>query len=727
MASVLGPEFAAVDTYPARVRLPDEPLMLVDRILSVDGQKASLGPGRVVTEHDVAPGAWYLDGGHAPVCISVEAGQADLFLCAYLGIDLQAKGLRTYRLLDASVRFHRGLPLPGDVIRYEIEIERFVRQGLTWLFFFHFKGFIGNDLLITMEKGCAGFFTEMEVKNSDGIILTEPELLPVPGKIPSDWNHLVPRSVEAFSDSQVEALRSGNLAGCFGDHFTNIFLSESLCLPGGRMHLIDRVLTFDPDGGRYGLGMIQAQADIHPDDWFLTCHFMYDPVMPGTLMYECCAHALRVFIQRMGWVTEKPGVCYEPVVGVESILKCRGPVTPQTRHVVYQVEIHELGYAPEPYVIADAQMFADGHPIVMFRNISLRMAGITRQDIETFWQNRPQPATENNQSSRPVHQKGCFDRDQILAWSIGKPSHAFGDTFRAFDKDRFLARLPGPPYLFIDRIVQTEPPAFVLKPGGWIEAEYTVSPSDWYFSADRSGIMPYAVLLEIALQPCGWLAAYAGFALTSPKDLRFRNLGGTGRIHQDIFSGTGTLTTRCRMTRVSSASDMIIESFDFRVASANEIVYDGETTFGFFPKWPWLSKKAWPTPMMDGISRTRMKTQPISHIRFRMCRLFFPEPDFEFRELPPRQMTMPARAIRMMDVIERYGPAGLGYIKGSKNVDPEEWFFKAHFYQDPVWPGSLGIEAFISTLEVHRTGQMAPSGFSVPVFAGYRSSARLDL
>ena len=28
------------------------------------------------------------------------------------------------------------------------------------------------------------------------------------------------------------------------------------------MHLIDRVLTLDPDGGRYGLGMIQAQADI---------------------------------------------------------------------------------------------------------------------------------------------------------------------------------------------------------------------------------------------------------------------------------------------------------------------------------------------------------------------------------------------------------------------------------------------------------------------------------
>ena len=38
--------------------------------------------------------------------------------------------------------------------------------------------------------------------------------------------------------------------------------------------------------------------------------------------------------------------------------------------------------------------------------------------------------------------------------------------------------------------------------------------------------MPFAVLLEIALQPCGWLAAYLGSALTSDADLSFRNLGG---------------------------------------------------------------------------------------------------------------------------------------------------------------------------------------------------------
>ncbi len=32
-------------------------------------------------------------------------------------------------------------------------------------------------------------------------------------------------------------------------------------------------------------------------------------------------------------------------------------------------------------------------------------------------------------------------------------------------------------------------------------------------------------------------------------------------------------------------------------------------------------------------------------------------------------------------------------------MNPYDWFFKAHFYQDPVCPGSLGIESFIQILK----------------------------
>lgn len=33
-------------------------------------------------------------------------------------------------------------------------------------------------------------------------------------------------------------------------------------------------------------------------------------------------------------------------------------------------------------------------------------------------------------------------------------------------------------------------------------------------------------------------------------------------------------------------------------------------------------------------------------------------------------------------------------------MDPSAWFFKAHFFQDPVWPGSLGLESFLQLLKI---------------------------
>jgi len=697
VADVLGSEFAPVDTYPTRVRLPDEPLMLVDRILSVQGEKQSLTSGRVVTEHDVRPGAWYLDTDRAPVCIAVEAGQADLFLCAYLGIDLKAKGERVYRLLDASVIFHRGLPRPGDVIRYEIEIEKFIRQGDTYMFFFRFEGWIGNEPLISMTDGCAGFFTEAEIQHSGGIILSEEEKQARVGKRDPAWKNLVPIASESYGDAALEALRGGDLAACFGRAFEGVKLAEPLWLPGGRMQLIDRILTLEPQGGSFGLGMIRAEADIHPDDWFLTCHFVDDMTMPGTLMYECCAHTLRVFLQRIGWITPRENVCYEPVVGVKSVLKCRGPVTPQTRQVVYEVEVKEIGYGPDPYVIADANMYADGHYIVRFTDMSLKMTGLTCRELEEFWQRRISASTDlKDQRGSKV----LFDRDKILAFAVGRPSEAFGDRYKVFDENRFIARLPGPPYSFIDRVVTAAPPAGVLKPGEWIEAEYDVRPEDWYFQANRSPVMPFCVLLEIALQPCGWLAAYAGSALTSDKDLKFRNLDGRCIQYQDVLPDAGTLTMRSRLRKVSRAGDIIIEEFDFEVLQDKKRVYAGDTSFGFFTPEALTDQKG---IQEEAGSVCRPQPAEIETSRSTVFQDHAPlTPDDPTTE-PGRSLAMPARAIRMIDRIDIYlpqgGPAGLGYIRGKKRVDPKEWFFKAHFYQDPVCPGSLGIESFLQLLK----------------------------
>jgi len=262
-------------------------------------------------------------------------------------------------------------------------------------------------------------------------------------------------------------------------------------------------------------------------------------------------------------------------------------------------------------------------------------------------------------------------------------------------------------------VTSVEPEPFVLQPGGWIECEYDVPPDAWYFAANRQPSMPYAVLLEIALQPCGFLAAYAGSALTSQTDLSFRNLGGTATLNEEIFANSGTLRTRVRMTDVSRAGGMIIEQFDMVVWRGDRIIFDGKTSFGFFSK----ASLAQQVGIRDAKQRLYVPTtgerSAAKHFALPDDRPFMPDeadncpavenPQSAIRN--PQSAQLPARALRMIDQIDillpNGGPHGLGFIQGSALVDPEAWFFKAHFYQDPVWPGSLGLESFLQLLKVY--------------------------
>jgi len=676
IAKMLGPEFAEIDQHPTRVRLPDEPLMLVDRIVLVEGEARSMTRGRVVTEHDVKPGAWYLDAGRIPTCVAVEAGQADLFLSGYLGIDFITKGQAVYRLLDAVVTFHRALPQVGDVIEYDIHIERFFRQDQTYLFKFHFEGTVNGEPLLSMRDGCAGFFTAAELAAGKGIVHTKFDLRSLPGQRPDDWRELAPMAVESYSEAQIAALRQGDLAGCFGAAFSGLNLQRPYTLPEGLLQLVDRVTHLDPQAGRFGLGQIRAEMDVQPDDWFLTCHFSDDNVMPGTLMYECCLHTLRIYLLRMGWVGETGSVVYEPVPGVASQLKCRGQVTEKTRTVTYEVSLKEIGYRPEPYAIVDALMYADGRPVVEIINMSVRLSGLSQQGIEALWQGKDRPLSDK----KPA----IFDYDRILAFSNGNPSEAFGEPYRVFDEERKIARLPRPPFQFLDRITAIAAEPWKMVAGGVIEAQYDVPTDAWYFDANRQTEMPFSVLLEAALQPCGWLAAYVGSALTSPIDLCFRNLDGNAVQYRPVTAESGTLTTTVKLTRVASSGGMIIQNYDYEVRDRQGTVYKGDTVFGFFSKASLAQQVGIREP-----KRHQPTTAEIAHGE-----------SFAY----PAEAPFPETKMRMIDQVTLFaplgGPKGLGFIRGSKRVDPEEWFFQAHFHQDPVCPGSLGLESFLQLLKM---------------------------
>ena len=391
------------------------------------------------------------------------------------------------------------------------------------------------------------------------------------------------------------------------------------------------------------------------------------------------------------WIGSSGRVAFEPVQGIANRLRCRGQITESSRVVVYEITIKERGYRPEPYAIADALMLADGKPIVAVTDMALQLSGTNIRELEQLWAasrstegvkpTRMVTASERSTTPEPAP---VFDHDRILAFAIGKPSVAFGERYRDFDQGRFIARLPGPPYQFIDRITRIDAEPWVMAPGGTAQAQYDIVPDAWYFTADRQDRMPFAVLLEVALQACGWMAAYMGSALTLDGDLKFRNLGGTGRQHRPVTRHSGTLTTRIRVTKISSTAGMILQHYEFAIDCREGLVYEGSAEFGFFHP----SALEQQVGIRDAAPYELSDSEQADAV------------SVAFPTGPP----FPDARWRMIDQVDALtmadGPHGFGVVLGSTRIDPTAWFFKAHFLDDPVWPGSLGLESLLQLLKI---------------------------
>ena len=287
-----------------------------------------------------------------------------------------------------------------------------------------------------------------------------------------------------------------------------------------------------------------------------------------------------------------------------------------------------------------------------------------------------------------------FDRNKILAFALGNPSDAFGEPYKIFDQEREIARLPRPPYFFMDQVIKADHPAWQTAPGGWIESTFNIDKNDWYFTANHSDSMPFCILLEIALQPCGWLAAYGGAALLYDDRLHFRNLGGQACLNRNLYRDAGQIMVRVKMTDVSRAGGMIIENFEMEVLCRGAQIYTGTTNFGFFTSDALANQVGIRNPT----AYQELDENPDGPvILFENLSPLTPEDKIQGPDTG-----MPAKALRMIDEITHLDLNGgihqNGCIQGVKKVDPEEWFFHAHFYQDPVCPGSLGVESFLQLI-----------------------------
>ncbi len=703
ISEVFGPEFQDQDKYDVQVRLPEPPLLLCERILAIDAVPKSMAKGTIWTEHTVTAEQWYLHHGQMPAGIFIECGQADLTLISYLGIDFLNQGERFYRLLGCEITWFGQAPKIGDTLKYEIRITGHAQQGEVRLFFFEYECWINGKIRTRMRNGHAGFFTRQELNESKGVIW-EPSL---------DCFTPNPRLVagpcitekRAFSCEETKALTRGELWNCFGERFA--FAKTHHRTPtteAGRLNFIHQVTQFDPHGGPMKRGYLQAVQAVSPEGCFLDGHFLNDPCMPGTLMTNGCQQMLAFFLTALGFTLKRDGWRFMPKQEHTITYLCQGEVNPQSKKLVYEVFVDEL--VEEKGIIT---IYA--HVLCTVDGLKALLAERTAVSLIPGW---PGDTWSDNQwktdDSRPVARINGFPLDytSLMHCALGQPTKAFGSAFHRYNGPVPPAHLPNPPYHYMTRITRLDAQPGTTVIDSSLEALYDIPQDAWYFGGDADAALPFCVLTEIALQPCGWLATANLDAEERPvPHLLFRNLDGQGTLHRTVTTEDRCIRTVTRLTSFARMGRTIIVKFKVCCFSKEEEVFTLDTTFGFFP----------PSAFQDQPGLESEKEE--------LALLHAPANfDLDLRAFPVRYCgqgaKLPASKLLMLDQITGYRPkggkAGLGQWRAEKDVDPGDWYFKAHFYSDPVQPGSLGVEGILQLIQLHMLHAGMAEGLSNPRF-----------
>lgn len=709
ISDVFGPMFAVQDRYEVQVRMPEPPLLLADRVTAIEGEPGSMGKGTIRTETDVTADAWYLHHGRMPFGILIESGQADLLLISWLGVDFRNKGERMYRLLSSDLTFYGPLPQPGETLQYEIHIDGHAALGETRLFFFHFDLTVGGRLRMSMRNGQAGFFTRRELEASKGVLWSpeEQEAKPDARVIAP----LVECEYRQFDAAQVRAFAEGRLSACFGERYRHADTHvRTPCIQGGDLLFLQKVVSYEPFGGAWKRGYLCAETMLDGSEWFFPCHFKNDPAMPGTMMLEGCIQAMSFYMAAYGFTLRRDGWRFEPTTHERVKMICRGQVTPLSRHLKYEVFVEEIVEEPYPTLYADVLLTVDGRKAFHCRRVGLRLI----PDWPLYA--RPEYAEAlKRRSPGPTLQGFAYDSVSLLACAWGKPSDALGPRYAIFDGMRKMPRLPGPPYHFLSSIrrVEGDPEQRI---GVTVEAEYDMPSDVWYAAANGTPSMPACVLIEAALQPCGWITSLVGIPLDSEHDLFFRNLDGKGTLHREPVPGGSPLVTRAKLLSVSRSGDTFIETFELSCSQDGLPVFSAQSVFGHFTADNLATQAGLPA------SEQELAWLGAAHMEEAL--------DYATAPQSGPGCRLPVAPLLMIDRITGYWPDGgshrCGCVVAEKAIRPDAWFFRAHFFQDPVQPGSLGIEAMMQTLQWWMLRERLNDGFRHPVFESMAAEIPLE-
>lgn len=704
IADAFGSEYAEIDHYPVRVRLPSPPYFFVSRVTQLQARRGHYEPCMLTTEYDVPEDAWYLVDGVMPPGVAVEAGQSDLLLISYLGIDFENKGERMYRLLDGKLAFIGDLPRAGQTLRFDIHINSYVRQGGVLLFFFSYEGYVDGELALKLERGCAGFFSHEQLEQGQGLV-----------SHPQKQRAFLVKPVfhsdkKALDQRDLLALSRGELDTVFGPG-ANPAAASGVRLPPEQLLMIDLISTLNRplDSGYLA---IEAYKKLDPEGWYFASHFVDDPVLPGSLVAEGATQLLKVHLMSIGMQQCFPSAEFQPIPDLLMDIKVRGQITPLVQELRYEVEIFENGFLPRPYVKANVVVFDGDRPLVAVENLGLCLKEKPGSRVYPRYGEADYFSGRRLPDGTPV----TLNEFHLAHAAKGDLKTAMGREFGIYGPNHRAPYIPNGDFQFVDRAVSLTGDRGKYQARSVMVSEYDVPADDWYFRQNSCPAMPNCIYLESALQASILLGYFLGVTLDFPdQELSIRNLDGKATYLSDMDLRGKTLRHKETLLSTSALNGSILQSFRFELTADEKPVYEGESLFGYFPEQALQNQLG----LDNGSDRDFwFESRSIELMEFELESetdnpLFTVDPERPHYRLPSGPLNLLHRANLSRDG----GEYGKGYVHGYREIRDSDWYFKCHFHRDPVMPGSLGLEAFVQAIQLFALdAQLGMNKFKSPRF-----------
>ncbi|WP_051819538.1 hypothetical protein [Streptomyces sp. NRRL S-920] len=348
-----------------------------------------------------------------------------------------------------------------------------------------------------------------------------------------------------------------------------------------------------------------------------------------------------------------------------------------TGSLTLEADIAAIGLVPRPHVVADMRVHTARGLLARLHNVAVIL--------------RERPGTPVGPGA--AARQGSGDETPPIANELHMAHAAEGDLHVAYGspvdaaQPKIRPRLPRGDLLMLDRLLTAPPADGEGSPESVYVTEYDVPAAPWYVR-ENGGTVPHLMYLESSLQAAAFVGGALGASLEFPgENVTVRNLEGQDHMVRQADLLGRTVRQRTRILARTPLPGAVLQRYAYELSVDDEVFYRGESVHGFFTESALASQQGMDGGRIVPPWLRRQAPDAVHTVR----------PDLS--ALPVGQGRFAFLSGTESELVRDGGTHGRGYLLCTKPVRADDWYFAHHFLNDPVMPGSCGVELLIQMVK----------------------------